>query len=67
MFALTALSASAWAQGTTVGTLAIVRQVEVTRTRATPQIRERVEREPATHGESVFSEQLIRTLKRSYA
>ncbi|WP_309717418.1 FecR family protein [Armatimonas sp.] len=67
MFALTALSASAWAQGTTVGTLAIVRQVEVTRTRATPQIRERVEREPATHGESVFSEQLIRTLKRSFA
>ena len=67
MLALSALATPVLAQGTTVGTLSVVRQVEVTRTRATPQIRERVERESAAQGESVFSEELIRTLKRSYA
>lgn len=67
LLALSALSATAWGQGTTVGKLSIVRQVEVTRTRATPEIRTRVSREVASQGESVFEEQLIRTLKRSLA
>nr|WP_309697329.1 FecR family protein [Armatimonas sp.] len=67
MLALTSFAASAWGQGTTIGTLSVVRQVEVTRTRATPELRDRVEREVATQGESVFDEQLIHTLKRSGA
>ncbi|MBB6052053.1 FecR family protein [Armatimonas rosea] len=67
LLALSALAASASAQGTTVGTLSIVRQVEVTRTRATPEIRANVSREIASQGESVFAEQLIHTLKRSMA
>ena len=67
MLALSALTTPAWAQRTVVGTLSIVRHVEVTRTRATPQIRDRVERVLATQGEEVFSEEFIRTLKRSSA
>lgn len=67
LLALVALTPTAFAQGTTVGTLSVVRQVEVTRTRATPEIRGRVTREVAGDGESVFAEQLVRTLKRSMA
>ncbi len=67
MVTLCALSTPALAQRTTVGTLSIVRQVEVSRSRATPEIRARVAHELAVQGEAVLSEELIRTLKRSFA
>jgi len=61
------LVAPAYAQKKTVGTLSVVRQVQVTHTRSTPAIRQNVEKEAAQQGESVFVEQGFQTLKRSLA
>lgn len=61
------LVAPVYAQKKTVGTLSVVRQVQVTHTRSTPAIRQNVEKEVGQQGESVFVEQGFQTLKRSLA
>ena len=65
--AATVALAPVHAQTKTVGTLSVVRQVEVTRSRTTPDIRDRVERELAKQGETVFVEQGFLTHKRALA